>query len=281
MLPGALGHILQELDTFLVDFYGVGSSGSRSETSASELALSVGATLVPSEAFLMEPAQHLGRGGEVLVHQDGGECLLGLRFGAELFDRFGSNSWTHHDLGVVAEEVSHLHALQLAAFHDACLSALDLEVLGEIDRFLVFVLGPGRTFVSGVPNPRQGCVLDAVCEMLFERRCFSQDVSATQEVAIKGLTTGAPLSGLSTEFPCAAADRACYVKAEVIAFKHIRRAYAPYWASHPMAVPTHPAARSYLRAVRSLVTEAGGSSRLALELSSPLEAGHIVWPRCS
>lgn len=267
MLPGALTHLLQELDTFLVNFYSTEYSGSGTESSATEVAIPDGFSLVPSEAFLMKPADHLGRGGEVLVHQDGDECLLGLRFGAELLERFGSNSWTQHDLGVVAEEVSHLHALQMAAFHEACLSALDLEVLGEIDRFLVFVLGPGRAFLSRVPNPQQGCVLDAVCEMLFERRCFSQDPSSIKKEAIRGLSKSAQLPADRIDTPTPAADRACYLKAEVIAFKHIRRAYSHCWASHPITSEVNSAARCYFQAVRSLVTADGASSRLALELS--------------
>jgi hypothetical protein len=252
MLPAELERLLAEIDRFLARFYA--ESGTAS-------ALYSAADLLPSASFLVEPTEPLGRGGEVLVRQDGDECFLGLRFGTDLMSRFDSSCWTHHDLGVVAEEVSHLHALQLAAFHETTLSALDLEVLGEIDRFLVFLLGPGRAFFTGVPNSDQGCILDAVCELLFERRTFPTNPNLSQ-----------PAGNRSAQ---PATDLASYIKAEAIAFKHIRRAYAQDWTSHHQSDNSYPQARSYFCTVRSLVTGSGASTRLILE--EPLHPHRGRW----
>ncbi|MEY4066050.1 MAG: hypothetical protein RIR26_2258 [Pseudomonadota bacterium] len=100
-------------------------------------------------------------------------------------------------LSVICEEVSHFFHLVHAAEREMPLSALQLEALGEIDRFVCFLhwnaFFPALSLPQGIDN-----CSDAV-ELLFEKRSFN---TSREEL---------------------------YIEAESLAFFHLRRAFSHCW----------------------------------------------------
>ena len=154
--------------------------------------------------FLLEPVPDLGRNGRVLVKEDQGasEIFLGIQFGQNLHDALmapHSASLELHTLGVLAEETSHFLMLTDAASQNTQLSLLELETLGEIDKFLVFMhwndlldLPYGNLNIS-FKNLQQ------ICNLQFEGPRFSAQTHSR------------------------------YFAAEQLAFEHLRKAFARVW----------------------------------------------------
>lgn len=186
------------------------------------------------EAFLLAPREALGRGGAVLLEEDtpadstdgDGTLSLGLCFGTGLADDLvHGNETSLHAVAVVAEETSHFLTLVEAAKRETMVSRLELETLGEIDRFLALLHWHQDSRLS----------VHALCDVMFEGERFQKD-------------THLPL----------------YVEAEARAFLHLRRAFAGVWENRgvdPRRVNTDAA--RYLREVREHILRPSPTQRRA------------------
>ena len=136
--------------------------------------------------FLLEPSQELGQSGRVLIEQDekSNELFLGLQFGTGLHFQIesqiesneNSNRISLHSLAVVAEETSHFRVIVDANEADKLVAIRDLEVLGEIDRFLV-LLHWNHYFSGDLKLPVEWQNLHDVCDSVFTGNRFTQNTN--------------------------------------------------------------------------------------------------------
>jgi hypothetical protein len=90
--------------------------------------------------FLLSPDPSLALAGQILVHESEGTLEIGIQFGTKLHEVFADPSRIGaHEFGIVSEEISHFLNLSAAANSHGRLSLLDLEVFGEIDRFIALI----------------------------------------------------------------------------------------------------------------------------------------------
>lgn len=187
------------------------------------------------EAFLLPPHDAFGAGGAVLFLEgddeggsadDEGSLSLGLCFGTALVDAFvREGDASLHTVAVVAEETSHFLTLSEAATREVGVSRLELETLGEIDRFLALLHWSPEARVS----------TRSLCDAMFEGHRFD---------------------------PCA--HVALYVEAEARAFLHLRRAFARVWENRAFdASRVDAEAACYLRGVRDRILSGGVGSPAA------------------
>lgn len=193
--------------------------------------------------FLLSPDPELAYGGQILVHESEGSLELGIQFGTELHAAFSKPCLIgKHEIGIVSEEISHFLNLYAAASSRSRLSLLDLEVFGEIDRFIAFIYSRrilmDLPFAGPNPVPLASLSLAGLCESLFARRLFS----------------------------CAEERLPLYLKAETLALKHLQRAFEHRWNDSSLDDTVFDErARTYLSALRSAVTARSQSVRLLLE----------------
>ena len=125
------------------------------------------------------------------------DLFLGIHFCASLRTSIEENGHSLQTLSVVAEETSHFLALADTASRGGQTSLLNLEVLGEIDRFLVFC----HRFSFGGRTPLK---LQAVLDLLFEQHPLRE--------------------GLSPE------ETLRYQEAEHLAFHYLKSAFGNTWS---------------------------------------------------
>jgi hypothetical protein len=201
--------------------------------------------------FLLSPDPSLALGGQILVHESEGALEIGIQFGTELHEAFACPSRIGaHEFGIVSEEISHFLNLYAAASSQSSLSVLDLEVFGEIDRFIAFIYSNRiltdhkMNEASPQPNPlprvlqMNSLSLAGLCESQFANRFFS----------------------------CADETLPLYLQAETLALKHLQRAFGHRWNDSYLDSNVFDLrARAYLSELRSAVTARSQSVRLFLE----------------
>lgn len=146
-------------------------------------------------AFMLPNIVDLKMHGRVLFdHDNAGDLVIGFQFGQEFMDSLSSfhnvTELPLHQMCVLAEELSHFYLLCDAYTNQSQLTQLDVEVMGEIDRFLVLL-------AFAKPEWRN---LHDVCD--------------------------AVMSG-ATRF--ADPKNELYIKAEGLAFKHLKLAFMHCW----------------------------------------------------
>ena len=156
------------------------------------------------EAFLLPANAELGNSGRVLLEHDSAtnELFLGLQFGTELellLAELTQNNQplSGHVVAVIAEETSHLQALFDAVRIEAGISILNLEVLGEIDRFLTLM--HWNTLSGQPPLSYQWRNLHDLCDFMFSGERFGEKTN--------------PL----------------YFDVEALALQHLKKAFAKEW----------------------------------------------------
>ncbi len=227
--PPLLQEILADLNLFFSHFYAQSSRD------------------IPCPSgFVMHPESSLGSGGQVLFQEQEDGVDLGLRFGCHLVDAFLQGQIGDHELGVVAEEVSHFRLIAEAAERESTLSPLDLEVWGEIDRFITLLVWPSWSKLAAQTAVSAERSVGPLCETLFSERGFDR-VNAS--------------------------DLHLYFKAESLALKHIQRAFPNGWSDNSTpAFHDLQQARRYFSGVQQLLAVRGVSARLILEGSGQEDA---------
>lgn len=175
------------------------------------------------DSFLLPACADLGNAGRVLLEHDTttNELFLGLQFGLGLEENLpamtghknqNSLQISGHLLAVIAEETSHLQALCDAARLEVGISRLDLEVLGEIDRFLTLMHWNGlvgrampwaalkkHTDLHFPPLPNVWRNLHDLCDFMFSGQRFGENTD--------------PL----------------YFDVEALALQHLKKAFVKEW----------------------------------------------------
>jgi hypothetical protein len=92
--------------------------------------------------------------------------FLAIALGERIVKGLKDKSPNAHQMAVLAEEVSHFLLIREAAQVGAQVSLLELEILGEIDRFLILLhnLMPQN--------------LEEMCDIVFRDRIFREGVSS-------------------------------------------------------------------------------------------------------
>jgi len=201
--------------------------------------------------FLLSPDPALALGGQILVHESEGNLELGIQFGTKLHEAFATPSQIGaHEFGIVSEEISHFLNLSAAANSQSRLSLLDLEVFGEIDRFIAFIYSK-----------------KILTDLKMNEACPPPDslprLMQMNSVSLAGLCESQFANRL---FSCTHETLPLYLQAETLALKHLQRAFEHHWNySYLDASAFDERARAYLSELRSAVTARSQSVRLFLE----------------
>jgi hypothetical protein len=188
------------------------------------------------EDFITKIDENLGPHGRVLVsqqpassgqeYQSNTELQLGIEFGAELVQNLWKKDNSHvsqslsiSSMAIVIEEVSHFHLLTHAAFTQNPVSLLELEILGEIDRFVSLLYW--NSWNNIFPLSKSWTNISQLCEELFGGIRFQKQTD--------------PI----------------YFQAETSAFKHLKSAFECIWDHSNLDVSFVPIKTiNYLRNLR-------------------------------
>ena len=176
-------------------------------------------------SFLMEPQASLGVGGQVAFLAEGDDLSIGIQFGRDLWKTLEEAPLSSHTLGVLAEETSHFLLCIDAFRHKSPITLLELETLGEIDRFLVLLHWAAWSPPQMPPLGREWQNLHHLCDHVFTGDRFEM--------------------GPNTSL---------YVDAESLAFSHLQSAFKDVWDNssfNPRSIPK--GAVFYLQALRHKV----------------------------
>lgn len=157
-------------------------------------------------SFLMPPTERLGLAGMVYCEESPAtdEVFIGMQFGRALTENVSLEpSLSNHCLAVIAEETSHLQGILDACTGNHAISILDLEILGEIDRFLCLMHWNTMPALCGLPFlATRWDNLHDICDVVFAGDRFG----------------GQPPKPL-------------YLDAEALALRHLQTAFKANWNS--------------------------------------------------
>jgi hypothetical protein len=126
------------------------------------------------------------------------EAFIAIEFPVSIRNEVDSKSLlTAQNLSIVCEELSHFFHVTNAAQENYSISVLDLETIGEIDRFLCFMHWNDFFPNQSMAKKHENCL--ELCDMLFVHRTFQ--------------TSNEPL----------------YFDAESRALHHIKKAFSHCW----------------------------------------------------
>lgn len=189
-------------------------------------------------SFVLPCEEKLKKSGRVLcepVENDANEFFIGIQFGGELegeFDNVKESFLSSQSVGVLAEEISHFLLLSEALDKSVSLSHLDLEVMGEIDRFLVLM---HWNTLSQYPKNiyQQWKNIHDICDHVFMERVIGNKESDL------------------------------YIKAEQCAFLHLQRAFKKEWDASLLDTQTiSREAKMYLSNLRNQLLAGSSQQRL-------------------
>jgi hypothetical protein len=169
----------------------------------------------------MEGSRHRPASEKLLVVQAPGELSVSLYLDAEMLERLdeagGLDLLTHEtvaDFWDVAEGVSHFTLLAWSAAHDRAVSALELELQAEVDKFVLAALA------ARGERPQQ--VLAPLHRLLFERAQLDPALADEERTryAIASRYAGRYCRALSARLAVRRADE---VRAELRRFYRLSR----------------------------------------------------------
>lgn len=171
--------------------------------------------------ILTNPHSPLSKRSGRVLFQDDPQCFfIGIQFDGELIEAVQKQDTLFpHDLAVIAEESSHFKLLIDAVEQDRPTTRLEIEMLGEIDRFLCLLHWNATNMIPAIHAPWQN--LSELCDLVFTGERFQEE------------------------------DHELYQKAEGLAFKHLKKAFAHQWdATRFDFGHIHSDARAYLAQLR-------------------------------
>ncbi|NDD93341.1 hypothetical protein EBZ37_14830, partial [bacterium] len=198
---------LRDVETFLSQFY------------ALNLQYDISQFVLPSD-------DSLGLGGHVILNEQQSNAYLALQFGTQIEQCvLEQKDFAPNTLAVLAEEVSHFHLLVDACETDSKISTFELEVQGEIDRFLALLYW-NEWFLNRRKLKLEFKNLQELCDHVFEGQRFRGQVTQL------------------------------YPEAESLAFYHLKNAFSKTWDnSYFNFSEVNPFAQSYLRNLRKTILE--------------------------
>ncbi|WP_186645744.1 hypothetical protein [Fluviispira vulneris] len=181
------------------------------------------------EEFVLFPSEDIDAySGQILFEEniENDEFFIGIQFGHKIYQEFENESIISlNSLAVVAEETSHFKLITDSVLAKSNLSKLEIETLGEIDRFLCLMHWNFENNLHKIERNWQN--LHQICDEVFQGKRFKENKN--------------PL----------------YVDAEALAFKHLRQAFAKEWDSthFNFAIPDKQACH-YLTDLRKMILRA-------------------------
>ncbi|KAB8031819.1 hypothetical protein [Fluviispira multicolorata] len=155
------------------------------------------------EDFVLFPSEDVDENsGQILFEEniENEEFFIGIQFGKKIYHEFeNKNIISLNTLAVVAEETSHFKLITDSVLLKSSLSKLEIETLGEIDRFLCLMHWNNENKTHRIEKNWKN--LHQICDEVFQGNRFKENKN--------------PL----------------YIDAEAIAFKHLRQAFSKDWDS--------------------------------------------------
>jgi hypothetical protein len=173
-----------------------------------------------SDCFLMPPKDNSLQDGQVLIQEEADTIFLGVQFSEKILKAQEKESLSPHEVCVLAEEMSHFQVLSECVAQDKKISVLELETLGEIDRFLCVMHWNALSFASPKLS-YQWKNLHEVCDVVFTGERFREG------------------------------NRELYIQAENKAFQCLKQAFADKWdCTHYNFERIHTGAQITLKSLR-------------------------------
>lgn len=140
--------------------------------------------------------------GQVLFEENNtnNEFFIGIQFGKEIILDFENNNFVSlNSLAVLSEEISHFKIITDTISLNSEITKLEIEMLGEIDRFLCLM---HWNYVSNLHKVNYNWLnLHDICDTIFSGNRFIGD------------------------------NYKLYIDAEALAFKHLKEAFSQVWDS--------------------------------------------------
>ncbi|APJ03093.1 hypothetical protein [Silvanigrella aquatica] len=166
--------------------------------------------------------------GQILFEENPNEdeLFIGIQFGKDIMQDFECNKIISlNSLAVVSEEISHFKILIDTVQLNSSVSLLEVEMLGEIDRFLCLMHWNEDSKEQKINNNWQN--LHDICDAVF---------------------TGNRFTGVNDKL---------YIEAEGMAFKHLKEAFSKEWdTSHYDFTQINSKAKTYLTKMRKNILRA-------------------------
>jgi hypothetical protein len=181
------------------------------------------------EDYVLPPSNNISDNcGQILFeeNEENKEFLIGIQFGKDIIYDFENNKIISlNSLAVVSEEVSHFKVLIDTVNLNSSISILEIEMLGEIDRFLCLMHWNTDGNYHKITNNWKN--LHDICDTVF---------------------TGQRFTGVNDKL---------YIEAESIAFKHLKEAFSDVWdTTHYDFTKVNNKAKNYLSNIRKNILRA-------------------------
>ena len=183
----------------------------------------------PIENFVLPPTDNIpGNCGQTLFEDksENDEFFIGIQFGKEIVCDFENNKIVSlNSLAVVSEEVSHFKIISDTVSLNSVISILEIEMLGEIDRFLCLM--HWNSINNQQKIDRDWKNLHEICDEVF---------------------VGNRFTGVNDKL---------YIDAEALAFKHLKEAFSQEWdSSYYDFSKINDKAKKYLSNMRKCILRA-------------------------
>jgi hypothetical protein len=150
--------------------------------------------------FLLPLSETTEISGRVLFEEIDLDFFIGIQFGSCLCTEILNSEFISiHQAAVIAEESSHFQLISDAVKHKSQISILELEVLGEIDRFLCLMHWNQWNLNHQIKYKWKN--IHQICDAVFQGDRFQLE------------------------------NPDLYVKAEHLAFRHLKNAFSDEWDS--------------------------------------------------
>jgi hypothetical protein len=181
------------------------------------------------ESFVLPPTDTIPDNcGQILFEEniEDNEFFIGIQFGKEIFGDFENNDFVSlNSLAVVSEEISHFKIITDTVSLNSVISILEIEMLGEIDRFLCLM--HWNAVNSQQKMNRDWKNLHDICDEVF---------------------VGNRFTGVNDKL---------YIDAEALAFKHLKEAFSQGWdSSYYDFTKINDKAKNYLSNMRKSILRA-------------------------
>lgn len=187
----------------------------------------VGCELI--ESFVLPPTDNIpGNCGQILFEDniENDEFFIGIQFGKEIIRDFENNEVVSlNSLAVVSEEISHFKIIIDTVNFNSVISTLEIEMLGEIDRFLCLMHWNYENYQQKVNKEWKN--LHDICDEVF---------------------VGNRFTGVNDKL---------YIEAEALAFRHLKEAFSQEWdSSYYDFTKINNKAKNYLSNMRKCILRA-------------------------
>ena len=181
------------------------------------------------DCFVLPPSDNIpGNCGQILFEEnfENDIFFIGIQFGKEIVGDFENNDFISlNSLAVVSEEISHFKIISDTVSLKSTISILEIEMLGEIDRFL--------------------CLMHWNYENNFQK--INKDWKNLHDICDE-VFVGNRFTGVNDKL---------YIDAEALAFRHLKEAFSQEWdSSYYDFSKINDKAKNYLSNMRKYILRA-------------------------